>query len=466
MLQEESIKIFAVEDDPTYRKFLEYSLSLNPDFEFHLFATGKECLENLHLKPSIVTIDYSLPDMSGQELLEKIKSYDSQIFVIVISGQEDVSTAVQLLKLGAFDYITKDQDTKNRLLHAVNNARNNLSLVNEINQLKQEVSQKYEFSKSIIGNSPAMKGVFALLEKAVKTNITVSITGETGTGKEVVAKAIHYNSERKNKPFVAVNLAAIPKDLVESELFGYEKGAFTGAVSRRIGKFEEAQGGTIFLDEIGEMELSLQAKLLRVLQEREVTRIGGNEVNKLDVRVLVATHRDLAEEVKHGNFREDLYYRLLGLPVQLPPLRDRGNDIILLAKYLLNQFCKENNMDGVIFSKAAQEKLLKYHFPGNVRELKSIIELAAVMAEDEQIEADDIHFNSIMKEENFILEELTMREYTFRIILHFLKKYNDNVLLVAKKLDIGKSTIYRYLKEMEEASSQDQIPSDEFEPSI
>ncbi|MEQ9438745.1 MAG: sigma-54 dependent transcriptional regulator [Cyclobacteriaceae bacterium] len=463
MSEEESVKIFAVEDDPTYRKFLEYVLSLNPDFEYQLFSTGQDCLDHLHHKPSIVTVDYSLPDMSGQELMEKIKAFDSSIFVIVISGQEDVSTAVQLLKLGAFDYITKDQDTKNRLLHSINNARKNLSLVNEIVQLKQEVSQKYEFSKSIIGNSPVMKRVFHLLEKAVKTNITVSITGETGTGKEVVAKAIHYNSDRKHKPFVAVNIAAIPKDLIESELFGYEKGAFTGAVARRIGKFEEAQGGTIFLDEIGEMELSLQAKLLRVLQEREVIRIGGNQTTKLDVRVLVATHRDLAEEVKQGNFREDLYYRLLGLPVQLPPLRDRGNDIILLAKFLLAQFCKENGMPGVVFSKAAQEKLLKYHFPGNVRELKSIIELATVMAEDQQIEPDDINFNSIMKEENFVMEELTLREYTFRIILHFLKKYDNNVLLVAKKLDIGKSTIYRYLKEIEESSNEKVMISEEYE---
>ena len=453
MLQEESIKIFAVEDDPTYRKFLEYTLSLNPDIENQIFETGQACLDVLHLKPSIITIDYSLPDMSGKELLEKIKAFDSSIFVIVISGQEDVGTAVELLKLGAFDYITKDQETKGRLLHAINNARKNLSLVNELDQLKQEVSQKYEFSKSIIGNSPAMKQVFSMMEKAVKTNITVSITGETGTGKEVVAKAIHYNSERKSKPFVAVNLAAIPKELVESELFGYEKGAFTGAASRRVGKFEEAQGGTIFLDEIGEMEINLQAKLLRVLQEREITRIGGNQVTKLDVRVLVATHRDLAEEVKSENFREDLYYRLLGLPIHLPPLRDRGNDIILLARFLLNQFCKENNMAGVTFSKSAQEKLLKYNFPGNVRELKSTIELAAVMAEGQLIEADDIRFNSIRKEENFILEELTMREYTFRIILHFLKKYDNNVLLVAKKLDIGKSTIYRYLKEMEEENA-------------
>src|SRR5690606_34290447 len=222
-------------------------------------------------------------------------------------------------KLGAYDYITKDKETKNRLLNTINNARKNISLINEIDVLRQEISEKYQFSNSIIGNSQPMKKVFSMLEKAVKTNITVSITGETGTGKEVVAKAIHYNSERKKKPFVAVNIAAIPSELLESELFGYEKGAFTGAVTRRIGKFEEAEEGTIFLDKIGEMEPSLQTKLLRVIQEREVTRIGSNNTVKLNVRIIVATHRDLAEEVKKGNFREDLYYRLLGLPVHLPP---------------------------------------------------------------------------------------------------------------------------------------------------
>ena len=216
-----------------------------------------------------------------------------------------------------------------------------------------------------------------------------------------------------------------------------------------MGKFEEAQNGTIFLDEIGEMESSLQAKLLRVLQEREVTRVGGNQTVKLNVRVLVATHRNLAEEVKEGRFREDLYYRLLGLPVPLPPLRDRGNDILLLTKFMLNEFCRENQMTGRLLSQAAQEKLLKYHYPGNVRELKSIVELAAVMTDGDTIEADDINFNSIAQERNFTSEELTMREYTFLIIRHFLKKHDDNVLLVARKLDIGKSTIYRYLKEME-----------------
>lgn len=449
MHTEQSVKIFAVEDDPTYSRFLEYVLSLNPDFEYKVFKTGKDCVDNLHHKPKIITLDYSLPDMSGEEVMKKIKEFDPQIMVIIISAQEDISTAVQLLKLGAYDYITKDDETRSRLLNTINNARKNISLVNEINYLKQEITQKYQF-KSIIGNSSAMTSIFAMLEKAIKTNITVSITGETGTGKEVIAKAIHYNSERKDKPFIAVNIAAIPKDLIESELFGYEKGAFTGAATRRIGKFEEAQEGTIFLDEIGEMELSLQAKLLRTIQEREVIRVGGNQVIKLNVRIIVATHRNLAEEVKKGSFREDLYYRLLGLPIQLPPLRDRGNDIILLAKFLLNLFCKENNIVGMLLSKSAQEKLLKYHYPGNVRELKSIVELAAVMADNEQIEADDINFNSVRREENFTLEELSLREYTFRIILHFLGKYDNNVLLVAKKLKIGKSTIYRYLKEIEE----------------
>jgi DNA-binding NtrC family response regulator len=248
-----------------------------------------------------------------------------------------------------------------------------------------------------------------------------------------------------------VNIAAIPGELIESELFGHEKGSFTGAVTRRIGKFEEAQNGTIFLDEIGEMELSLQAKLLRVIQEKEVTRIGGNNTIKLDVRVLVATHRVLAEEVKKGNFREDLYYRILGLPVHLPPLRDRENDVIIIARYFLNEFCKENGIEGLKFSKKAQEKLLNYQYPGNVRELKSIVELAAVLSDGDEIEEEDIKFSSIIEEDNISLQGLTLKEYNFRLIAQMLEKYDANVLTVAKKLDIGKSTIYRYLKEMDES---------------
>jgi DNA-binding NtrC family response regulator len=446
---ENTIKIFAVEDDPTYRKYLEYVLSLNPDFEVRFFVSGNDCIRNLHFEPSIIALDYTLPDMSGEEVLMKVKDFNPSIQVIIVSGQDKIGTAVKLLKLGAYDYIIKNEDTKDLLLNAINNASKNISLKEEINILRTELSEKYEFENSIIGKSKAIKKVFAMLEKAVSTNIIVSISGETGTGKELIAKSIHYNSMRKKEPFVPVNIAAIPRELIESELFGHEKGSFTGAVTRRIGKFEEAQKGTIFLDEIGEMDLNLQAKLLRVIQEKEVTRIGGNNTIKLDVRVLVATHRNLAEEVKKGNFREDLYYRLLGLPIMLPPLRERDSDAIILAKFFLREFCVENGKEQMRFSKKAQEKLLNYHYPGNVRELKSVVDLAAVLADGSEIDAEDIKFSSVIDENKITFEELTLKEYTFKIIRYMLEKYDDNVIKVAKKLDIGKSSIYRYLKEME-----------------
>jgi DNA-binding NtrC family response regulator len=449
MYEKDPVKIFVVEDDPAYTKFLQYVLGLNPDYETEFFTTGKECLNNLHKNPSVVTLDYSLPDMAGENVLNQIRGHDPNINVIIVSAQEKIGTAVELLKSGAYDYISKDHETKDRLINSINNARNKLSLIKEIDHLKKEIHEKYEFEKSLIGTSVAIKRVFDLMEKAVKTNITVSISGETGTGKELVAKAIHYNSKRKNKPFVAVNIAAVPSTLIESELFGHEKGAFTGALSRRVGKFEEAEGGTIFLDEIGEMDLSLQAKLLRVLQEREITRIGGNQTVKLDVRLLVATHKDLAEEVKAGRFREDLYYRLLGLPIHLPPLRERGNDVILIAKHFLDQFAKENQMPKFKIDPEAQEKLLNYPFPGNIRELKSIIELAAVMAENLEIRPQDISFNSTARVESFLYQEMKMQEYMYRIIRHYLNKYDNNVIEVAQKLDVGKSSLYRYLKEME-----------------
>lgn len=451
MYEKDPISIFVVEDDPAYTKFMRYVLSLNPDFEVDFFTSGKECLNELHKKPSVITLDYSLPDMSGEKVLKAIREFDPNINVIIVSAQEKIGTAVELLKLGAFDYITKDEEAKDRILNSIRNAGNKTSLIREIDRLKQEIEVKYEFEKSIIGNSSSIKKIFDLLEKAAKTQITVSITGETGTGKELAAKAIHYNSKRKNKPFVTVNVAAIPRDLIESELFGHEKGAFTGAFQRRIGKFEEAEGGTIFLDEIGEMDINLQAKLLRVLQEKELTRVGGNQVIKLDVRVLVATHRNLQDEVKNKTFREDLYYRLLGLPILVPPLRERGQDILLLAKHFLDQFAKENHMAKIKISNEAQEKLLKYPYPGNVRELKSVIDLAAVMSDGVELHAKDIAFNNMVSENMFLLKEMTLQEYNYHIIRNYLTKYNDNVIEVAKRLDIGKSSIYRYLKEMEQA---------------
>lgn len=440
-------KIFVVEDDPMYSRMVKYVMELNPDHEVYTFKTGKECIDSLHLKPSIISLDYSLPDMTGAEVLRKIKSFNKDITVIILSGQQDIATAVKLLKEGAYDYITKDAETKERILNVLHNIKNNIELKEEVETLREELSEKYSFDKNIIGNSKPMQRIFNLMGKSIKTNITVSITGETGTGKEVVAKSVHYNSDRKKKPFVAVNMSAIPKELLESELFGYEKGAFTGANTRKIGKFEQANTGTLFLDEIAEMDISLQAKLLRALQEREVNRIGGEQPVKFDARIIVATHRNLADEVNNGNFREDLYYRLLGLPIELPPLRDRGNDILLLAKFFLDAFAKANKLGKLDFTKEAKQKLLEYSYPGNVRELKAVIELSAVMAATNEIEAEDIRFNSPKRAETFLTEETTLKDYTQKIIYHFLKKYDDNVILVAKKLDIGKSTIYRMLKE-------------------
>lgn len=442
--------IFVVEDDEWYRELLGFNLELNPDYEITKFENASSFLQQLDKNPAVVTLDYRLPDMEGAEVLKKIKEYNPDIEVVVISEQNKIETAVELLKLGAYDYITKTDDIRDRLLNVINNIRKHSSLKERITTLQKEVEQKYDFEKSIIGQSPAIKKVFGLIEKAIKTNITVTVTGETGTGKELVAKAIHFNSKRKDHPFVAVNMAAIPSELIESELFGHEKGAFTGANNRRIGKFEEANKGTLFLDEIGEMDITFQAKLLRALQEREVVRIGNNKPVKIDTRIIVATNRNLLEEVKEGNFREDLYYRLFGLPIELPPLRERDKDIILLAKFFLNNFSRENDLEIFTLSNSAQKKLLSYHYPGNIRELKSIVELAAVMSNDPEISEDEITFSTYDPLPDALSEEMTLKEYTNRIIDIYLKKHDDNIKLVAEKLDIGVSTIYRMLKERKE----------------
>lgn len=445
----ETYNIFIVEDDPWYGEILEYHLSLNPDYHITRFTSGKDLLANLHRKPDLVTIDFSLPDYTGDKLYEKIHEYNNQLPVIVISGQEEIAVAVNLLKMGVSDYLIKDDNTKDLLWNAVIKTRETGMLKKEVEQLKEELGQKYSFEKSIKGQSPALKKIFALMEKATRTNINLSITGETGTGKELVAKAVHYNSDRKKKPFVAVNMAAIPRELTESELFGHEKGAFTGAVSRKIGKFEEANGGTIFLDEIAELDLSTQSKLLRVLQERELIRVGGNEKVKLDMRLIIATHKDLAAEVKKGNFREDLYYRVIGLPIELPPLRERDNDILVLARFFADEFTRENKLQPLSISQDAKEKLMRYNFPGNVRELKAMMDLAAVMCDGKEIKADDISFSASGSGDSYMAEEKSLRQYNCDIISFYLKKYDNDVMAVAGKLDIGKSTIYKMMQEGE-----------------
>jgi two-component system, NtrC family, response regulator AtoC len=442
----ESLKIFVVEDEPWYADYLKYILSLNPDYEIECFTNGKDCLRNLYKKPDVITLDYILPDTSGKELLKNILAQNPEIVVIIISSQENITTAVELLKDGARDYIVKNEETRERIWNSMRIIRENLSLKQENEKLKEIVGKKYEFSVNIHGNSPAIREVFKLIEKAASSQFTVSITGETGTGKELVAKAIHYQSDRKNYPFIAVNVGAIPGELIESELFGYEKGSFTGAINRKTGVFENANKGTLFLDEIAEMDLNMQTKLLRALQEREITRIGGNENIKIDVRVITATNKNLSDEVKKGAFRTDLYYRVMGLPIRVAPLRERGNDVIILAKHFADLFCKENRRKKVTFSEEATIKLLNYTYPGNVRELKAVIELAIILSETDVILPDHINFNPARGLEEIFIEETTLEAYIRKIIFNFMDRYRSNPTIVAKKLGISRPTIYRYMK--------------------
>lgn len=449
-MNEASFTIFVVEDDEWYRKLLVYTLELNPDYKVMSFEDGKSLQAALKEKPKVITLDYRLPDTNGEELLKKIKEFDPEIKVIIISEQSEIDTAVELLKNGAYDYITKTKDIKDRLHNVIKHIREHSSLRERIEVLQSEVEKKYDFQSSIIGQSDPLKKVFGLIKKATITNISVIINGETGTGKELVAKAVHYNSDKKESPFVAVNMSAIPKELAESELFGHEKGAFTGAANRHIGKFEQANGGTLFLDEMGEMDKTLQAKILRALQEKEITRVGGKEVVKINCRIVAATHRDLLEEVKAGNFREDLYYRLFGLTINLPPLRERGKDVIVLAKHFIEAFCNENSLPKKSLSSDASKKLLGYSYPGNIRELKSVVELAVVMAEDSTILPEDVSFGTKDVIAEMSGEEMSLKEYNQRIVQLYLKNYDNDIKLVAQKLDIGQSTIYRMLKEIDE----------------
>lgn len=439
-------RIFVVEDDEWYNRLLVHNLSLNPDYDIDSFTSGKDCLDNLHKAPDLITLDYRLPDIKGLEMLKKIKAENEDIQVVLISEQSEIEVVVDLLKHGAYDYIVKSNDIRERLLNTVQNIRKGERLKREVASLRNEVKKKYSYQKTIVGNSEATREIYGLIEKATRTAITVTITGETGTGKELVAKAIHYNSSRSEKPFVAVNVAAIPHDLIESELFGFEKGAFTGANYRRIGRFEEAHGGTLFLDEIAELDIALQAKLLRALQEKEIVRIGSNKPVKTDCRIIVATHQNLQELVLKKSFRQDLYYRLYGLHIELPPLRNRGNDLILLAKHFVNEFCAENGLPAKTLSKSAVDKLMAYSFPGNIRELKSVIELAITLADGDEITSDHIVLENEALLSDITEREMTLKEYNLRILKKYLDRYNNNTSLVAEKLGIGVATVYRMMK--------------------
>lgn len=387
-------KIFIVEDDIFYSKLIKNTLDKVDHYEVSVFNNGQDAIDHLYEKPDIITIDHNLPDMSGIEILEKVKSYDSSIVPIYMSGQDEIQVVLQAYKKGARDYIMKEENAVLLLQKSLENIVENIKLKKEVEELRDKAIDRGKYD-SIIGESQVILNVIRLVEKVANTNMTILITGESGTGKEVIANSLHYNSNRKRKPFVPVNMGAVPTDLVESELFGHERGSFTGASSKRIGRFEEANGGTIFLDEIGEMDLPLQAKLLRVLQEKNIQRVGGSKTINLDIRIIAATNRNLAEDVKTGKFREDLYYRLQGFLIKMPTLKERGNDIIILSNYFKSEYARKNRMPELSLSSEAARMLMEHPWQGNVRELKSVIERAIIISDNDRIDPEDLIFSDM-----------------------------------------------------------------------
>jgi two-component system response regulator AtoC len=374
-----------------YAAAIEQSLS-NQELEIKIFYSGKELIDNLDQEPDIITLDHMLPDMSGLDILKLVTKDFPKIAPIILSGQNDVNVVVQTYKLGAKNYIVKNENALVELNNAVKNVLANLELTNEIEVLREELEDRSKY-KNIIGESTAVFKVMKLIQRVEKSDTLVMVTGESGTGKELIAEAIHQNSNRRRKPFIAVNLAAIPNHLLEDELFGHEKGAFTGASSKRLGKFEEADGGTLFLDEIGEMDITLQTKLLRVLQDGKLSRLGSNKLINTDVRIVTATNRNLSEQVKLGLFRQDLYYRIQGFLIHLPKLKDRGNDIMVLALYFLNYYTQKHHLNQKSFDESARLALLGHKWPGNIRELIAMMDRCVLMTDSDVITSDDLIFS-------------------------------------------------------------------------
>lgn len=432
----------------TLREILEfenYNIVEAENGEKALNAIKKEQID-------LVILDIKMQGMDGIEVLERIKKIEPELPVIMISGHGTIKIAVEATKLGAFDFLEKPPDL-NRLLISIRNGLNSSDLIKENKQIRSELFGSTE----IIGDSPAIQGIKKLISKVATSNSRVLITGENGTGKELVARAIHDQSERSSKKFVDVNCAAIPTDLLESELFGHEKGAFTGATAQRIGKFEQADKGTLFLDEIGDMSADSQAKVLRALQENRIVRVGGNERIDIDVRILAATNKDLQEEIQKGNFREDLFHRLNVIPIQLPPLRDRREDITVLAQWYLDKLSeKEIIFSGKSFSDDALETMKKMDWPGNIRELQNIVERVALLSSDEQITASDIERLTISKGKNKNQLGLTIdntesfHEYKEEaeklFLLKKLEKYDWNISTTADSIGIQRSHIYTKMK--------------------
>lgn len=384
----ERSKILLIDDEAASREALVLLLKGN-DYQITGCGSGQEAFQLLQRERfDIVITDLLLPDTSGIDILKKVKEDSPLTEVILITGYASAETAVQAMKEGACDYITKPLNIDELRIILAKTVEKHRLLTENV-YLKKQLRDKYEFA-NIVGNSPAMQKVFNLMKRIIKTDSTVLIFGESGTGKEVVAKAIHFNGSRKDKPFIAVHCGAIPENLLESELFGYVRGAFTGANKDKIGKFEAANHGTILLDEIGTMPMHLQTKLLRVLQEQEVERVGSTRPVKIDVRVISATNQNLEEEVQKGTFREDLYYRLNVIPLHIPPLRERIEDILPLVRFFLEKNCREMKRPLMTIAKNAMEALELYSWPGNVRELENVVERTVALTEESVITLNDL----------------------------------------------------------------------------
>jgi DNA-binding NtrC family response regulator len=443
-----SAKILIIDDDSSLRRVLEYNLQ-QEGYDVCTAADGASGLKLFEEKsPVLVITDLKMPGMTGFQLLSAVKERSPGTVVIVLTAFGAIDTAVEAMKLGAFDYLTKPFN-RDELKLTVKKALQLQGLSEENRLLKEELSGRAEF-KSIVGTSRAMEGVFSVVRKVADTEATVLITGESGTGKELVARAIHSGSSRRGGPFIAVNCAAIPRDLLESELFGHVKGAFTGAIRDKDGKFQLADGGTIFLDEVGDLPLDLQPKLLRVLQERVVEQVGGSSLKKIDVRVVAATNADLEKGIAEGRFRDDLYYRLSVIPLRLPPLRERVEDIALLVRY----FCGKFGGTEVSFAKDALELLTRYTWPGNVRELENTVERLLIMRESDQItalELPDKFRGGAPKTEGGVLrlppDGYSLEQLEREVVLEALTRCDWNQTAAARFLRIPRHTlIYRMEK--------------------
>ncbi len=447
----EKKKIIVVDDDKNTRLLIETILTKTKLYEVIQARNGEACLRKLNeTNADLILLDLQMPGIDGIETLKRIKKQCPYIPVIIMTAHGTIEKAVHSMKLGSYDFLTKPFPGE-RLKVTVKNALEAVALETEVKSLRSVLDSRYKF-ENIIGRSGVMQEVFRAVEKIVNSDVTVLIQGESGTGKELIARAIHNESTvRQSKPFVAVNCTALPESLLESELFGHEKGAFTGAASRRIGKFELANGGTVFLDEIGEMSPSTQAKILRVLQEREFERLGGNALVKVNIRLLSATNKNLEEEVRKGTLREDLYYRISVFPIRLPPLRERKEDIPLLVSFFLQRYSKRENKKIDNIQREALKVLMGYHWPGNVRELENVIERAVVISGSGKIEINDLpqHIETFGREDIEYSDE-TLPRWIERLEIEILQKtlleFEGNITQAAKKLGIGRATIYRKAK--------------------